>query len=74
VFWEAVGKLMQWQAWIICCRRVDLHSIGTMMGFHTVKLRQNETFHRRNQMKIIILTHFNSRMGKMESNINSERA
>jgi hypothetical protein len=43
-----MGKLMQWQAWIRSCfvdrfcRHVYLHSIGTMMGFHAVKLWQND--------------------------------
>jgi hypothetical protein len=74
VFWEAMGKLMQRQAWIRSCfvdrfcRHVYLHSIGTMMGFHAVKLWQNETFHGHNHMNIIIKTHLNSRKGKMEAN------
>jgi hypothetical protein len=37
------------------CRHDDLHSIRTMMGFHAVKLWQNETFHHRNHMNIIFL-------------------
>jgi hypothetical protein len=41
---------------IFCCRHDDLHSIRTMMGFHTAISRQNETFHRRNHMNIIIQT------------------
>jgi hypothetical protein len=45
-----------------------LHSIGTMMGFHAVTLWQNETFHFLYDMNIIIQTHFNSQMGKMEAN------
>jgi hypothetical protein len=43
------------------------------MGFHAVKVWQNETFHRRNHMNIIIQTHFNSRMGKMEAKTTTER-
>jgi hypothetical protein len=46
----------------------DLHSIGTMMGFHAVTLWQNETFHFVNHMNIISETHLNSRTGKMEAN------
>jgi len=49
---------MQWQAliWSVDgCQHVDLHSIVTMMGFHAVKLRQNEAFYCRNQMNIVIL-------------------
>jgi hypothetical protein len=37
---------------IICGRCVDFHLIGTMMGFHAVKSRQNETFHCHNHMNI----------------------
>jgi hypothetical protein len=40
-----------------CCCPVDLHSTVTVMGFHAVKLWQNETFHCHNQMNIIILIH-----------------
>jgi hypothetical protein len=47
---------------------VDLHSIGTMMGFHSMTLWQNDTFHCRNHMNIIIETHVNCQMGKMETN------
>jgi hypothetical protein len=36
---------------------IDLHSIGTMLGFHAAKLWQKETFYCRNQMNIIILIH-----------------
>jgi hypothetical protein len=59
---------------IVCCRHDDLHSIGTMMGFHAVTLWQNETFHFLYHMNIIIETHFNSQTGKMEANNTSERA
>jgi hypothetical protein len=61
---------------IVFCRHVYLHSIGTMMGFHTVTLWQNETCppHFLYHMNIIIQTHLNSRMGKMEANNTSERA
>jgi hypothetical protein len=55
-----VGKLMQWQAWIrssLCCQRIDLHSIVSMVGFRAVKLWQNETFHFHNQMNMIIVIH-----------------
>jgi hypothetical protein len=52
---------------IVYCRRVDLHSIGMMMGFHAVTQWQNETFHFLYHMNIITLTHFNSRMGKKEA-------
>jgi hypothetical protein len=38
---------------VLTGRRVDLHSIGTMMGFPAAKLWQNETFHcHTNQMNI----------------------
>jgi hypothetical protein len=80
VFWEAIGKLMQWQAWIgpapliVFCRHVYLHSIGMMMGFHVVTLWQNETFRFLYHMNIIIQTHFNSRTGKKEANNTSQRA
>jgi hypothetical protein len=50
---------------------VDLHSIGTMMGFHAVTLWQNETFHFLYRMNIIIETHFNSQTGKIEPNSTS---
>jgi hypothetical protein len=60
VFWDAMGKLMHWQVpksgkfvWS-SCRHDYLHSIETMMGFHAVKLWQNETFHFLHQMNIII--------------------
>jgi hypothetical protein len=59
---------------MVCCQHLDLHSIGTMMGFHAVKLWQNEMFYFLYHMNIIIETHFNSQMGKMESNNTSERA
>jgi hypothetical protein len=42
---------------IVCCRHVDLHSIGTMMGFHAEKLRQNETLHCHSQMKVVFQTY-----------------
>jgi hypothetical protein len=54
--------------WNFCRRRVDLHSIGTMVGFHAVTLWQNETFHFLYHMNIITLTHFNSQTGKKEAN------
>jgi hypothetical protein len=61
VFGVVKGKLMHWKVpksgkfvWS-SCRGDYLHSIATMMGFHAVKLWQNETFHCRNQMNIIIL-------------------
>jgi hypothetical protein len=41
------------------------------MGFHAVTLWQNETFHFLYHMNIIILTHFNSQMGKVEANTTS---
>jgi hypothetical protein len=54
--------------WMACCRHVYLHSIGSMMGILAVTLWQNETFHFLYHMNIIIKTHLNSRIGKMESN------
>jgi hypothetical protein len=39
---------------IVCCLHVNLHSIGTMMGFHVVTLWQNETFHFLYHISIII--------------------
>jgi hypothetical protein len=53
---------------MVHCRHDDLHSIRTMMGYHAVKLWQNETFHFLYHMNIIIQTHFKSRTGKMEAN------
>jgi hypothetical protein len=59
---------------MVHCRHVDLHLIGTMMlGFHAVTLWQNKTFHFLYHMNIIIQTHFNSRMGKMEAKTTTER-
>jgi hypothetical protein len=52
---------------MVHCLHVDLHSIGTMMGFHAVKLWQNETFHFLYHIYIIIQTHFNSQMAEMEA-------
>jgi hypothetical protein len=43
-----------------------------MLGFHAVTLWQNETFHFLYHMNIIIQTHFNSRMGKMEAKTTTE--
>jgi hypothetical protein len=55
----AKKKLMQWQAsvWLVDGGwHVDLHLILRMIGFHdAVKLSQNETFHCRNHMNMIIL-------------------
>jgi hypothetical protein len=48
-------SVLQWS--IVCCRHVNLHAFVTMMGFHAVKLWQNETFHCHNQMNIIIMIH-----------------
>jgi hypothetical protein len=43
---------------IVCCRHVDLHYIGTVMGFHAVTPWQNETFHFLYYMNIItLITH-----------------
>jgi hypothetical protein len=47
IFGMQWSKLMQWQTWIrssTCCQHVDLHLIGTIMGFHTVKLWQKKPF------------------------------
>jgi hypothetical protein len=56
-----------------CCWHVDLHLIGTMLGFHAVTLWQNETFHFLYHINIIIQTHFNSPTGKMEAKTTTER-
>jgi hypothetical protein len=52
---------MHWQAGIgliVCCMDADLLAIGTMMGFHAVKLCRNETFHsRHNPMNIMMQSH-----------------
>jgi hypothetical protein len=53
---------------MVHCRHIDLHLIGTMMGFHAETLWQNETFHFLYRMNIIIQTHFSLQMGKMEAN------
>jgi hypothetical protein len=74
-----MGKPMQWQAWIWSCS-VDRFLSECLfafdwdeLGFHAVKLWQNETFHCLNHMNIIIQTHFNSRTGKMEAKTTTER-
>jgi hypothetical protein len=72
----ANGKLMQWQASkndifrrsLVVVVSIDLHSIGTMMRFHAVKSRQNETLHFLNPMNIIILT----RNGKERSKLSRQ--
>jgi hypothetical protein len=73
VFWEAVGKLLISgkngfgpAPSMVCYRNDDLHLIRMMMGFHTVKLWQNEAFHFPYHMNIIMKTRFNSQMGKTE--------
>jgi hypothetical protein len=43
------------------------------MGFHAVTLWQNETIHFLYHMNIIIQTHFNLQMGKMEAKTTTER-
>jgi hypothetical protein len=53
---------------VVISANVDLHSIGTMMGFHAVTMWQNETFHFLYHMNIIIETHLHSQTGKMEAN------
>jgi hypothetical protein len=58
---------------VIACRRVDLHSIGTMKGFHIVKSRQNETCHCRNQMNIIVIIIALTCNGKEGSKLSLQR-
>jgi hypothetical protein len=66
VFWEARGKLMQWQAsendWLG-------RSCVVVMSI-CIWLWRNESFHSRNQVNIIILTHSYSQTGKKEANCN----
>jgi hypothetical protein len=59
VFREARDKRVQWQApktALIGSGHVNLRLIWMMIGLHTVRLWQNETFHCRNHMNIITKT------------------